>query len=85
MEKGAVVISKAGHDKKGRMVVVQVLNEREVLVMDGKTRIIEHLKKKNIKHLQKTNQSIDMKEVERLNNHLEINAYVRKELKMLGN
>ena len=46
MDRGTVVISKAGHDKLERMVVVRVLNEREVLVMDGKTRTIEHLKKK---------------------------------------
>ena len=85
MDRGTVVISKAGHDKLERMVVVRVLNEREVLVMDGKTRTIEHLKKKNIKHLQKTNQSIDIETIEHLNNHSEINAYVRKELKLLGN
>lgn len=85
MDRGTVVISRAGHDKQERMVVVRVLNEREVLVMDGKTRTIEHLKKKNVKHLQKTNQSIDINKIERLSNHLEIDAYVRKELKMLGN
>lgn len=85
MDRGTVVISKAGHDKLERMVVVRVLNEREVLVMDGKTRTIEHLKKKNIKHLQKTNWFIDIEKIEHLNNHSEINAYVRKELKLLGN
>ena len=85
MDRGTVVISKAGHDKLERMVVVRVLNEREVLVMDGKTRTIEHLKKKNIKHLQKTKRSIDIEKIEHLNNHSEINAYVRKELKLLGN
>ena len=85
MDRGTVVISKAGHEKLERMVVVRVLNEREVLVMDGKTRTIEHLKKKNIKHLQKTNRSIDIEKIEHLNNHSEINAYVRKELKLLGN
>lgn len=85
MDRGTVVISKAGHDKLERMVVVRVLNEREVLVMDGKTRTIEHLKKKNIKHLQKINRSIDIEKIEHLNNHSEINAYVRKELKLLGN
>ena len=85
MDRGTVVISKAGHDKLERMVVDRVLNEREVLVMDGKKRTIEHLKKKNIKHLQKTNRSIDIEKIEHLNNHSEINAYVRKELKLLGN
>lgn len=57
MDRGTVVISRAGHDKQERNGCCLMLNEREVLVM-MKTRTIKHFKKKNVKHLQKTNQSI---------------------------
>ncbi len=54
MEKGRVVISKAGRDKNNFFIVLNTVGER-VYIADGKIRKIENPKAKNIKHLQKTN------------------------------
>lgn len=49
---GDVVISKKGHDKKKAFIVVAVLNENYVLIADGKTRKLDSLKQKNVRHLE---------------------------------
>lgn len=61
MEKGRVVISKAGRDKNNFFVVVNTIGER-VYIADGKIRKIENPKIKNIKHLQKTNMYLTIDE-----------------------
>lgn len=58
MERGTVVIAKAGKEKGGFYVVVQVLDPRYVLISDGRRRPLEKPKKKNIAHLQRTNYNI---------------------------
>ena len=58
MERGSVVIAKAGKEKGGFYVVVQVLDSRYVLISDGRRRPLEKPKKKNIAHLQRTHHSI---------------------------
>ena len=50
-EIGRVVLSKQGHDKGRWFVVVGVLDERHILIADGRTRPLEKPKKKQIKHL----------------------------------
>ncbi len=50
---GTVVISRAGRDKGKWMAVLQVSDNR-VLVIDGKERPLERPKLKNIKHLAPT-------------------------------
>ena len=62
MKKGMVVISKSGRDK-GRSFVVFETDDRYVWLADGKLRKIEAPKKKNIKHLQKTNMFIEIESI----------------------
>jgi ribosomal protein L14E/L6E/L27E len=62
MEVGRVVISKAGRDKGRTMVVTDVSGGR-VTVADGKERKIGDRKQKNPKHLQATNETIDMENI----------------------
>ena len=58
---GNVVISRAGLDKGYYMAVVGIDNEKElIIVADGKERPLERPKRKNPKHLQKTNLTVDM-------------------------
>ncbi len=58
MERGTVVIASAGREKGGLYAVVQVLDDRYVLIADGKRRPLEKPKKKNIAHLKRTNHVI---------------------------
>ena len=51
---GSVVIAKAGRDKGRAFAVLKVLDDRTVLITDGKSRPIERPKRKNIIHLQAT-------------------------------
>ena len=57
--KGSVVIAKAGRDKGGAFVVLDMINDREALIADGKRRPIERPKRKNIIHLQATRLVLD--------------------------
>ena len=61
-EKGTVVISKAGRDKGYFMVV---LDEADgyVIVADGKERPLDRPKRKNPKHLQKTNKKMSLEQL----------------------
>ena len=54
LEKGTVVISRAGRDK-GRLLAVVGTEGEFVLVADGKERPLARPKKKNPKHLARTN------------------------------
>lgn len=57
--KGTVVIAKAGRDKGKAFAVTEVLNDREVLIADGKRRPLERPKRKNVIHLQATRTTAD--------------------------
>ena len=56
---GSVVIAKAGRDKGKAFAVVKVLDERTVLICDGKSRPLERPKRKNTLHLQPTAAIVD--------------------------
>ena len=56
---GSVVIAKAGRDKGKAFAVVKVLDERTVLICDGKSRPLERPKRKNTLHLQPTATIVD--------------------------
>ena len=56
---GTVVIAKAGRDKGKAFAVTAVLDERTVLIADGKRRPIERPKRKNVLHLQATSTTVD--------------------------
>lgn len=59
---GMVVISKAGRDKGYFMAVIGE-EKGSLLVADGKERPLNRPKKKNPKHLQKTNRKIDLQQL----------------------
>ncbi len=84
LQKGKIVISKAGHDKGNVFVIVDILSDREVLVMDGRRRKIQKLKKKNVSHLQYTGKEIPIEELRQEKDLDKVNASVRKQLKQLG-
>lgn len=50
-EKGRVVLSTQGRDAGRCFVVRDVIDEQFVLLCDGDTRKLNHLKKKKVKHL----------------------------------
>ena len=56
---GSVVIAKAGRDKGRAFAVIKVLDDRTVLIADGKSRPIERPKRKNVIHLQATGTTVD--------------------------
>lgn len=48
---GDVVQSKSGHDAKRYYIVIALLNERYVLLADGKARGFDNPKQKNVRHI----------------------------------
>ena len=56
---GMVVISSAGHDRD-RWFVVTGADVRYVYIADGKERKLASPKKKNIKHIRKTDMSLEL-------------------------
>ncbi len=58
LKKGAVVYSLAGHDK-GTFQVVMDFDSKYAMVCDGKYRLLERLKKKNLMHIKLTNKVLD--------------------------
>ena len=73
---GKMVISKSGRDKNKKMVIVAE-TENYLLVCDGKERPVTRPKRKNPKHLQFTNTSLEA-------HQLETNRALRKALKQYG-
>ncbi len=59
IEVRTVVIVKAGKERFSRFVVTDVIDERFVLIADGRHRTLDRPKKKNIIHLQPTAERID--------------------------
>lgn len=60
--KGMIVISKAGRDK-GDWQVIMDCDGNFVTVCDGRYRPLENMKRKNIRHVQKTNHVVDLSEL----------------------
>lgn len=80
IEIGQVVKSRAGRDKGRIFVVVDILDDKYVLIVDGDLRKLDHPKKKKIKHLIVYNTVLNeikgkIKNKEKINN-----AYIRKML-----
>lgn len=59
--KGSVVKSKAGHDS-GSFYLVTAVEEEFVYIADGRRRKLEKPKRKNRRHIAKTNQVVDLAE-----------------------
>lgn len=73
---GQVVISKAGRDKEGFFVVLEVIDDRYLLLADGKRRTLDNPKRKKAMHLQITHSLVDLKPEDRPLN----DSYIRKQL-----
>ena len=59
---GSVVKSTAGHDQGLYYVVIKV-EENAVFIANGKERMLEKPKRKNIKHISNTTTVLDIKEI----------------------
>lgn len=81
---GQIVKSKAGRDKGKVFVVFGKVDVKHVLIVDGSLRRIDNPKKKQIKHLAKTNFVSNEIRAAILNNEKISNAFIRKEFERLG-
>ncbi len=81
---GQVVISKAGRDAKKSFIIYEVLDDKHVLLVDGKLRKVEQAKKKKVKHLMKTNMISKFVQRKLSQGDKLTNAMIRKELEMLS-
>ena len=63
-ERGALVLSLAGHDKGEAFVIIEVVDENYVLIANGKTRKVKSPKRKKAKHLKPINAKIDLERFE---------------------
>ncbi len=75
---GQVVKSRAGRDKGKIFLVINIINDENVLIIDGDMRKLENPKQKKLKHLIVYNTVVSELSY-RLENNIEINnAYIRK-------
>ena len=58
---GTVVTSRQGRDKGRSVVVIRVEDEQFAMMADGRTRKLDHLKKKKVKHLKARPARMDLK------------------------
>ena len=72
MIRGTVVRAKAGRDKDDFFVIVNVLDDAYVMIANGKSRKLSSPKRKNIKHLMKTNTVVDITTDRKLRNDLKV-------------
>lgn len=73
---GQLVLIKTGRDAGEVMMILEIINDHFVLIVDGKRRTLDKPKRKNIKHLQKTNYHVDKK-------HWLVDRHIRNEIKNL--
>jgi len=75
---GQVVKSRAGRDKGNIFLVLEIIDDKHVLIVDGDTRRLDKPKKKRIKHLIVYN-TVLSEFKEKIDGDVKINnAYVRK-------
>ena len=78
MKKGDVVVSLKGHDK-GFLYIVMGVEDDLIFLCDGKRKLLECPKKKNIKHLKETGAKADLSSFNPL-----YDAHIRKALKSVS-
>lgn len=79
---GQVVKSKAGRDKGRVFVIVDILDDKYVMIADGDLRKVDSPKKKKIKHLI-IYKSVIKDYQEKIDNNIKVNnAYLRKVLEL---
>ncbi len=81
---GQIVKSKAGRDKGKFFVVFEKIDAKYVLIVDGSLRRIDRPKKKQVKHLAKTNIISNEIRAAILNNEKISNGFIRREFERLG-
>jgi ribosomal protein L14E/L6E/L27E len=75
---GQVVKSRAGRDKGNIFIVLEIIDDKHVLIVDGDTRRLDKPKKKKVKHLIVYN-TVLSEFKEKIDGEIKINnAYVRK-------
>ncbi|MDR7857649.1 KOW domain-containing RNA-binding protein [Tissierella sp.] len=75
---GQVVKSRAGRDKGRIFLVINIIDEKNVLIVDGDLRKLDNPKQKKLKHLIIYNTVVSELSYQ-LDNNIEINnAYIRK-------
>lgn len=84
MQVGDVVISISGHDM-GEWYIVKNVENNYIYLIDGRIRNINNPKKKQIKHVVKTNQTANQVAQKILANQYLQDAEVRKTLKFFKN
>ncbi|ABN54124.1 MAG TPA: RNA-binding protein [Hungateiclostridium thermocellum] len=81
---GQVVYSRAGRDSGRKLVVVGIVDDKNVLVADGDLRRIEKPKRKKIKHLRVTKKVI-LPLTDKLKSGAKVsNSEIRKALAEIG-
>lgn len=73
---GQVVKSKAGRDKEDFFVVLEVIDDQYLSLVNGARRKLENPKRKKIKHVMVTKQTVDLNPTGKTLN----DSYIRKEL-----
>ena len=76
---GQVVYSRAGRDKGLFFVVVEIPDDKHVVMVDGDVRKLENKKIKNIKHIIVTD-TVLCDIIDRLSEEKLTNSYIRKAL-----
>lgn len=82
---GTIVKVSAGRDVDGYFVVVGCDDDGFLYIADGKNRKLEKPKKKNVKHLQFTKTTIDLKEFTNKDLRKFLNQYNLRNLLSGGN
>ncbi|MDO4482898.1 MAG: KOW domain-containing RNA-binding protein [Clostridia bacterium] len=83
IEVGRVVQSRQGRDEGRCFVIIEVIDDQYVLMADGLTRKLDHLKKKKIKHLHPKPVLVPGIAQERSGNRL-LDSDIRKSLQDAG-
>lgn len=77
---GQIVVSRAGRDTGRRFVVTKIIDELFVQICDGDLRRIEKPKKKKVKHLEPTGETVEVLEKKLTSNARISNSDIRKAL-----
>lgn len=75
---GQVVKSRAGRDKGNVFLVLEILDDKHALIIDGDLRKLDNPKKKKVKHLTIYNTVLKELGYKQDNNIKINNAYIRK-------
>ena len=81
---GQIVKSISGRDQNRYFIIVSIVDDKNVLISDGKLRKIQKPKLKKIKHLHVTSAVSDNMDKINYKDLQSQDAFIRKELELLG-